>query len=64
MATESLPLVLKTPDLTRVLGISRTLAYEMIHRKGFPVVRTGRTVRIPRDAMMKWLEAQAVQEPS
>jgi len=55
---EGLPVVLKIPDLMRVLGISRTLAYEIIHRQGFPVVRLGRTVRIPRDALLKWLEAQ------
>jgi excisionase family DNA binding protein len=54
-----LPLVLKIPDLMRVLSISRTLAYEVIHRQGFPAVRIGRTVRIPRDALMKWLEEQA-----
>jgi excisionase family DNA binding protein len=54
-----LPLLLKIPDLMRVLSISRTLAYEVIHRQGFPAVRTGRTVRIPRDALMKRLEEQA-----
>jgi excisionase family DNA binding protein len=54
-----LPLVLKIPDLMRVLSISRTLAYEVIHRQGFPAVRIGRTVRIPRDALMKWIEEQA-----
>ena len=54
-----LPLVLKIPDLMRVLSISRTLANEVIHRQGFPAVRIGRTVRIPRDALMKWLEEQA-----
>lgn len=57
-----LPLLLTVRDLAVLLQIGRNNAYEMCHRPGFPSFRLGKQVRIPRDALMRWLEAQASPE--
>jgi excisionase family DNA binding protein len=56
---ESLPLVLTLRHVQDVLGISRPKVYELAHTRGFPVVRFGRTIRIQREAFLRWLEQQA-----
>ena len=53
---DDLPVVLTMRQLREVLQISRPKAYELAHQKGFPVVRFGRVIRIPRDALLRWLE--------
>lgn len=56
-----LPLVLTVYQVQEILGISRAKAYELSRRNGFPAVRIGRVIRIPRDAFFIWLEAQTLQ---
>jgi excisionase family DNA binding protein len=58
---EALPLVLRASDIQRLLGISRVKTYELLHQQGFPVVRIGRAMRVPRDAFLRWLEESAVE---
>jgi len=41
------------------MNIARATAYELTHTAGFPVVRIGRCIRIPREAFLTWLNAQA-----
>jgi excisionase family DNA binding protein len=53
---DELPVVLTIKQLREVLQISRPKAYELAHQAGFPSVRFGRTIRIPRDALLRWLE--------
>jgi excisionase family DNA binding protein len=55
---DELPLVLTILDLQKVLGISRVMAYELVHRQGFPAVRIGRCIRVPRESLLKWLYSQ------
>lgn len=60
MDWNSLPLLLKVKDVQRILGVSKTTAYELMHSKKFPVVRVGeKCFRVPRDAFARWLEEQA-----
>jgi excisionase family DNA binding protein len=54
-----LPAVLRVDHLQLALGLSKAKAYELVHQQGFPVVRFGRAIRIPRDAFLQWLESQA-----
>ena len=37
------------------LGISRVGAYNLCHAKGFPSVRIGKRILIPRDRFLAWL---------
>ena len=40
------------------LNISQSAAYELSHRKDFPVCRFGSSIRIPRDAFLAWIESR------
>lgn len=51
-------LTLTVPDLQNALGIGRDAAYELANRADFPKLRVGKRILIPRDAFMRWLEAQ------
>jgi len=55
----TLPPVLTMQDVQDYLGISRPKTYELAHTRGFPAVRFGRAIRVPREAFMRWLERQA-----
>ena len=54
-----LPAVLTLKHVQEVLGISRPKTYELAHTRGFPVMRFGRAIRVPREAFLRWLEQQA-----
>lgn len=53
---KSLPLVLTVNEAAKVARVARSTIYEMAHIEGFPVRRFGRTIRIPRDSFLRWLE--------
>ena len=55
---QSLPAILTVEQLQDFLGISRPKAYELVHTKGFPTVRIGRAIRVPREALMRWIDEQ------
>lgn len=48
-------LLLRVSDVSRLLGIGRSTAYELIARGELPVIRIGRLVRVPRPALEKWI---------
>ncbi len=50
------PLLLTVPQVTKELGLSRTMVYVLINREGLPVVRFGRAVRISAPSLQKWVE--------
>lgn len=44
-----LPISLSAEDVAQVLGISRANAYVLMHSKGFPTIRIGRRMTVPKD---------------
>ncbi len=50
-------LVLSVEDAAALLGISRTLAYELVHRGELPYLRLGRRIVIPRARIHDLIEA-------
>lgn len=52
----ALPLLLKVPEVSRLLGLGRTKVYEMVGAGELPVFRCGTSVRVPRLALEKWIE--------
>ncbi len=48
-------LLLRTEDVVRVLRIGRTKVVAMIGSGELPVVRIGRSVRVPRVALERWI---------
>ena len=55
---EELPLMLTVLDVAAVLGISRAGAYELAHSEGFPVLKIGNRIVIPKDKLLLWIEKQ------
>lgn len=54
----SLPEVLTVREIAHYLRIGKSLAYDLARRKDFPAIRLGRTVRVHRDAFLRWLQEQ------
>lgn len=48
--------VLTIKELMEVLKIGRSTAYKLIKTKGFPVARVGKTILIPYDKLLEWLD--------
>lgn len=47
---------LSVADISAYLDISTSAAYELAHRKDFPVCRLGSTIRIPTQLFLAWIE--------
>ena len=52
---EELPLVMKVEDLVPILGIGRNTAYELIRCGQIGSVKVGRQIRVPKDAVVRFL---------
>ena len=49
-------------EMASMLGISRSVAYQLIKEKGFPSIRVGeRRVIIPVKSLERWLEERTVR---
>ena len=55
---EQLPLALSAEDLAQVLGISRANAYTLMHSKGFPTIKIGKRMTVPKDKLIEWIDKQ------
>ena len=53
-----LSMTLRVEDLMPVLGIGRNTAYEVIRSGQIRSVRIGRQIRIPRDALLEFLDGR------
>ena len=53
-----LPLTLTVPEVGEVLGISRAKAYDLARSEGFPSMRIGTRILIPRDKLIRWIDEQ------
>lgn len=53
---EDLPAVLKVEDVAAALKISRVSAYNLANSKGFPTLRIGKRLTIPKQAFIRWIE--------
>ena len=52
---EELPLVLDMKDIQKLLGISRTAAYKLVHTEGFPAFRSGSNIKVSKQALFNWM---------
>ena len=58
---EDLPLMLNVQMVADVLGISRSKAYELVSSKGFPVLKLGNRIIVPREQLVEWVRKSAGQ---
>lgn len=49
-------LLLKPSEAAQLLGIERSLMYELLARREIPSVRLGRCLRIPTESLERWLK--------
>ena len=55
---EDLSLMLSVPEMATALGISRAGAYELARSEGFPALRIGNRIVIPKDKLQDWVDKQ------
>lgn len=55
---DDLPLTLTAPEVGEVLGISRASAYELVRSQGFPSMRIGTRILVPKDKFIQWIDQQ------
>lgn len=56
-------LTLTVPEAARILGISRTSAYEAAHRGELPTVQIGRRMLVPYKALLRLLDVEQDPKP-
>ncbi len=55
---DDLPLFLNAGMVAKVLGISISSAYELMHEARFPALRVGSRIVVPKEKFCQWVEAQ------
>ena len=53
---DDLPLFLNSELVAKVLGVSPSSAYELMHEPDFPVLRVGNRMVVPKEKFIQWVE--------
>ena len=53
---DELPLFLNAEMVAKMLGVSISSSYELMHEKDFPSVRIGKRFIVPREDLKVWIE--------
>ena len=51
--------VYKNHNEARVLGVSPSSGYELMHQPGFPVLRVGSRMVVPKEKFIQWAEERS-----
>lgn len=54
---DELPLFLNAETVAKALGVSPSSGYELMHEKGFPSLRIGSRIVVPKEKFIAWVEA-------
>ncbi len=55
---DELPLFLNAEMAAKLLGISLSSAYELMHEEGFPALRIGNRIVVPKEKFCRWVDRQ------
>lgn len=55
---DELPLFLNVKQLADLLGVSDSSVYELIQEDGFPSLRIGKRIVIPKEELREWISAR------
>ena len=55
---DELPMMISVSQVAKVLGISRTRSYELVNEKGFPKIKIGTRIVVPKDEFRLWIQKQ------
>lgn len=53
---DELPLFLNANMVAKVLGVSQSTGYELLHGKGFPSLKVGSRIVVPKEQFIQWVE--------
>lgn len=53
---DDLPLFFNAKTVAKVLGVSPSSGYELMHEKDFPVLRIGSRMVVPKEKFIAWVE--------
>ena len=59
---DDLPLMLSVPEVAAILGISRAGAYELVRAEGFPALKIGSRIVVPKEKFLGWIDAQMARD--
>ena len=51
-----LPLFLNAETVAKLLGVSPSSGYELMHEPGFPVLRIGNRMVVPKEQFIQWVK--------
>ena len=53
---DELPLFLNAKLVAQVLGVSPSSGYELMHEPGFPVLKVGSRMVVPKEQCIRWIQ--------
>lgn len=53
---DDLPLFLNAATVAKVLGVSPSSGYELMHEADFPVLKVGSRMVVPKEKFIEWVE--------
>jgi len=53
---DELPLFLNAKLVAQVLGVSPSSGYELMHEPGFPVLKVGSRMVVPKEQFIRWIQ--------
>lgn len=53
---DELPLFLNADTVSKVLGVSPSTGYELMHEKDFPILKIGNRIVVPKEKFIIWVE--------
>ena len=58
---DELPLMLSVPEVASVLGISRAGAYDLVRSDGFPALKIGGRIVVPKEKFIQWIDEKTAE---
>ena len=53
---DELPLFLNAKTVAKVLGVSPSSGYELMHQRDFPTLKIGNRIVVPKEKFVQWVE--------
>ncbi len=54
---DELPLFLNAETVAKALGVSPATSYELLHESGFPSLKIGNRIVVPKEQFIQWVQA-------
>ena len=55
---EELPLLLNAKQLAELMGVSISTVYELMREEGFPTLKIGKRIVVPKEELRAWISEQ------